>query len=286
MFSLFEGAQKKFNNLLEFVAVPEQNVEEQPTNTDETLAEEVSINTAAIGGKLLSYAKIASKTAQEKAGKLSTLVSNSAVFDNSVFENLTKQQEQFKESLNDNVENDIPLPWEDFPNPEVVKQRFVELSKNPEIFLQDAPVGIDEVDIEYGPTAKKLLANDENLKKLRYELVPKKLSEEKFWHNYLYRVSLLRKLIKEENSEEATFSEQPQSSSHPSNVENKEESVESDEKVTESKPEKISPSDEDNEDWETELLNDDYDLVKEATDKPENWEEDLNELLESVTTDK
>lgn len=105
--------------------------------------------------------------AQQKASKLSNLVSQTAVFDN-----LTKQQEQFKESLNAQTANDdVPLPWEGLPNEEDVKKRFLELSQNPNVFLEDAPV---EISAEYGPLAKKLLQHDENLKAIRFELVPKR----------------------------------------------------------------------------------------------------------------
>lgn len=56
MFSLFEGAQKKLNNLLDYVAVPEDNSNSQAAteslSTEDTRpVDEVSINTAAIAGK-------------------------------------------------------------------------------------------------------------------------------------------------------------------------------------------------------------------------------------------
>lgn len=54
MFSLFEGAQKKFTGLLDYVSAPETNTTEQPEQPasadDVKPAEEVSINTAAIAG--------------------------------------------------------------------------------------------------------------------------------------------------------------------------------------------------------------------------------------------
>lgn len=50
MFSLFEGAQKKFGNLLDYVAAPETNPSEQANAEETRSAEEASINTAAIAG--------------------------------------------------------------------------------------------------------------------------------------------------------------------------------------------------------------------------------------------
>ncbi|KMQ96124.1 synapse-associated protein of 47 kda [Lasius niger] len=40
--------------------------------------------------------------------------------------------------------------------------------------------------------AQATLALDPNLEAMRFELVPKVISEENFWRNYFYRVSLLR----------------------------------------------------------------------------------------------
>lgn len=42
------------------------------------------------------------------------------------------------------------------------------------------------------PVAKAILKEDPNLEKMRYELVPKMVSEENFWRNYFYRVMLLK----------------------------------------------------------------------------------------------
>lgn len=55
MFSLLEGAQKKFETLLDYVATPEnpneQSSQTSTDNTDTRPTEEVSINTAAIAGR-------------------------------------------------------------------------------------------------------------------------------------------------------------------------------------------------------------------------------------------
>lgn len=84
---------------------------------------------------------------------------------------MSKQQEQFKESLSNKSADIVDLPWEGLPNEDEIKKRFLELSQNPNVFLEDAPVEVQE---EFGPLAKKLLEFDENLSKLHYELVPKK----------------------------------------------------------------------------------------------------------------
>jgi hypothetical protein len=42
------------------------------------------------------------------------------------------------------------------------------------------------------PVALATLDVDENLKQMRFDLVPKQIHEETFWRNYFYRVSLIK----------------------------------------------------------------------------------------------
>ncbi|CAF1561083.1 unnamed protein product, partial [Adineta steineri] len=42
------------------------------------------------------------------------------------------------------------------------------------------------------PIALATLDVDENLKQMRFDLVPKQINEESFWRNYFYRVSLVK----------------------------------------------------------------------------------------------
>jgi uncharacterized LabA/DUF88 family protein len=50
------------------------------------------------------------------------------------------------------------------------------------------------------PIAKAILKDDPNLEKMRYDLVPKVVSEENFWRNYFYRVMLLKESMSEDES--------------------------------------------------------------------------------------
>jgi len=61
-------------------------------------------------------------------------------------------------------------------------------------FLRDPPPATDFVFnyAEYIPTALAALQADPNLRKMRFELVPKQVKEERFWRNYFYRVSLIK----------------------------------------------------------------------------------------------
>jgi len=53
---------------------------------------------------------------------------------------------------------------------------------------------------QMAPIAKAILKDDPNLEKMRYELVPKVVSEENFWRNYFYRVTLLKESMSEDES--------------------------------------------------------------------------------------
>lgn len=78
---------------------------------------------------------------------------------------------------------------------EKLRARILALSKQPNTFLLPPPaeahiagsLSSDSVQL-----AKALLREDPNLESMRYNLVPKKISEDLFWRNYFYRVSVVR----------------------------------------------------------------------------------------------
>lgn len=60
-------------------------------------------------------------------------------------------------------------------------------------FVRAPPAGSDfdfNYDISY-PIALAIIAEDEALDKMRFDLVPKIITEENFWRNYFYRVQLI-----------------------------------------------------------------------------------------------
>lgn len=59
--------------------------------------------------------------------------------------------------------------------------------------MRAPPVGVDfefNYDLSY-PTAVAIMTEDPALEKMRFDLVPKIITEENFWRNYFYRVSLI-----------------------------------------------------------------------------------------------
>jgi len=85
-------------------------------------------------------------------------------------------------------------PWVGFEQEEALKEEVLGLSADRRNFVRSPPTGVQfEWNYEETlPIAKAILKEDPALEKMRYELVPKVVSEENFWKNYFYRVMLLK----------------------------------------------------------------------------------------------
>mmetsp|Transcript_1834 Transcript_1834/g.3527 ORF Transcript_1834/g.3527 Transcript_1834/m.3527 type:complete len:295 (-) Transcript_1834:192-1076(-) len=74
-----------------------------------------------------------------------------------------------------------------------LKEKVLQLSKEERTFLVPAPEEVFDFELVAAlPYIQGALQADPELNKIRYRLVPKKLSEEVFFRNYFYRVSVLR----------------------------------------------------------------------------------------------
>ncbi|CAF3323306.1 unnamed protein product [Rotaria socialis] len=110
--------------------------------------------------------------------------------------NFTKEQEKFltdKRTQQRRTETGV-LPWIGYEQEEEMKKQILDLSKEKRNFLRDAPPGaVYHFDMTTCyPVALAILEVDENLKQMRFDLVPKQINEELFWRNYFYRVSLIK----------------------------------------------------------------------------------------------
>ncbi|KAL2713688.1 synapse-associated protein 1 isoform X1, partial [Vespula squamosa] len=106
---------------------------------------------------------------------------------------LNKEQEAFIASKQ-NGKGEAVAPWVGAPNEDVLREECLSLSTERRNFTRAPPPDVEFAwDFEaIQPVARATLALDPNLEKMRYELVPKVVSEDEFWRNYFYRVSLLR----------------------------------------------------------------------------------------------
>jgi len=106
-------------------------------------------------------------------------------------------------------------PWSGYQNKEELKEKILALSEDRRNFLRAPPQGVD-FDFEYSAVAAHavvLLQEDERLRKMRYELVPKKVKEDDFWRNYFYRVGLAKQSFELSSSLSTTHTSAPPSSS-------------------------------------------------------------------------
>lgn len=112
---------------------------------------------------------------------------------NPILGEFNKEQEAFiKDQSGKNIEAGV-CPWIGHKNEEKIKDEVFSLSSDRRNFVRAPPAGSDfefNYDTSY-PTAVALMAEDPALEKMRFDLVPKIITEENFWRNYFYRVSLI-----------------------------------------------------------------------------------------------
>ncbi|KAK2717088.1 synapse-associated protein 1-like isoform X2 [Artemia franciscana] len=135
-------------------------------------------------------------TAVSKAGKTVTEASakiKKTVEETSLLSEFNKEQDNFVKSKQKSTDASLP-PWVGYPDEDNLKEQILSLSADRRNFVRNPPTGVQfQFDYETSfPIAQAILAEDENLSKMRFELVPKVVKEEEFWRNYFYRVSLIK----------------------------------------------------------------------------------------------
>jgi len=142
-----------------------------------------------LGNFLFSAVNKAGKTVSEAGAKIKKTVE-----ENSLLGEFNKEQEAFIKEKQGKMSDAAVPPWVGCPNEESLKEEFLTLSTDRRNFVRSPPAGVDfqfDYEVSY-PVAMATLTEDPNLEKMRFELVPKVISEETFWRNYFYRVSLIR----------------------------------------------------------------------------------------------
>lgn len=115
-----------------------------------------------------------------------------SVKDNNILGEFNKEQEAFIRGQPGSADAAIQ-PWIGHPNEDRVKEEILGLSSDRRNFVRAPPTGV-EFDFKYDssyPIAVSIMTDDPALEKMRFELVPKIITEENFWRNYFYRVSLI-----------------------------------------------------------------------------------------------
>ncbi|XP_056645300.1 synapse-associated protein of 47 kDa isoform X7 [Diorhabda carinulata] len=168
-----------------------QSAAESPTEDKDS--QFVNVQTKALAGAksfgsfLYSAVNKAGKTVSEASAKIKESVEK-----NSILGEFNREQEAFIKNQGDSISSPLP-PWVGCANEEALKDECLSLSTDRRNFVRSPPAGVDFVfdyQVSY-PVAMAIMEQDPNLEKMRYELVPKVISEENFWRNYFYRVSLI-----------------------------------------------------------------------------------------------
>lgn len=112
--------------------------------------------------------------------------------DNSILGEFSKEQEAFIKNQQGGGSAGV-CPWVGHANEAKIKEEILSLSADRRNFVRAPPAGV-EFDFDYDssyPVALAIMNDDKELEKMRFELVPKIITEENFWRNYFYRVSLI-----------------------------------------------------------------------------------------------
>nr|CAB3266748.1 synapse-associated protein 1 [Phallusia mammillata] len=189
----------------------ETNNEETSTETTNSLDKMLDIDTEQMQKKLaeetqkvvssaMSFGNYLFGVATEASKKMSTTVNETAqtlkktVEDKTILGDLNREQDEFIRQKREKQGDGAVPPWCGYQEEETMKQQILALSTDTRNFLRSPPSGV-QFNFEFEqmfPIAKATLKEDENLKKMRFTLVPTKIKEELFWRNYFYRVSLIK----------------------------------------------------------------------------------------------
>ena len=115
-----------------------------------------------------------------------------------IIADFSKEQEKFLEEKRNNQSGPAVPPWSGVTGgseaEEKLRLKVLELSADERNVLRPVPAGQTfDFDMQaHSSLAQLMLSLDARLKALRFEFVPKRITEENFWRNYFYRVSLLK----------------------------------------------------------------------------------------------
>nr|XP_054753026.1 synapse-associated protein 1-like [Lytechinus pictus] len=157
------------------------------TKEEAAEAAEAALNSA------YSFGSFLFKKVSDTASKTANMIQKT-VEEQTIVGEFTREQQKFvKEKHSKRSEAAVP-PWVGYNEEEQMKEQILALSQDKRNFMRNPPAGV-QFHFDYNtihPIAMATLQEDPNLQKMRFALVPKKITEENFWRNYFYRVSLIK----------------------------------------------------------------------------------------------
>ncbi|CAH0731292.1 unnamed protein product, partial [Brenthis ino] len=251
--------------------------EDQPAGVGNVTTKAVA-GAKSLGNFLYSAVNKAGAKVSEASAKIKKTVE-----ENSILGEFNREQDAFIKGQDKGNGAAVP-PWVGAPNEAALKEECLSLSTDRRNFVRAPPAGV-EFDFDYNkmyPVAVAIMNEDPNLSTMRFDLVPKVITEENFWRNYFYRVSL----ICQANEADAaggrqSSAEDSQDVSSSSEVVGKEKASQDsiDDAKKRIKSLKVD-RDNDDEQWEKELeaeLNE-YEVVAEKNND-DKWEKECEDLL-------
>ncbi|KAL0868174.1 hypothetical protein ABMA27_007722 [Loxostege sticticalis] len=253
--------------------------EEQPAGVGNVTTKAVA-GAKSLGNFLYSAVNKAGAKVSEASAKIKKTVE-----ENSILGEFNREQDAFIKGQDGRGGGAAVAPWVGAPNEPALKEECLSLSTDRRNFVRAPPAGV-EFEFDYDkmyPVAVAIMAEDPNLEKMRFDLVPKVITEENFWRNYFYRLSL----ICQANEADAAASRQPSAD------DSQDEKSASDSLITAEKSSQESIDDvkkrikslkvdreNDDEQWEKELEAElkEYEVVADKAGD-EKWEKECEDLL-------
>ncbi|KAG7309479.1 hypothetical protein JYU34_005447 [Plutella xylostella] len=239
-----------------------------------------------LGNFLYSAVNKAGAKVSEASAKIKETVEK-----NSILGEFNREQDAFIKGQEGRA-GDATAPWVGAPNEAALKEECLSLSTDRRNFVRAPPAGV-EFDFDYDkmyPTAVAIMAEDPNLEKMRFDLVPKVITEENFWRNYFYRLSL----ICQANEADAAAARQPSTDEQDPESRLTGDKLASETLIGKEKASQESiddvkkrikslkvDGDNDDEQWEKELEAElkEYEVVAEKAGDDKQWEKECEDLL-------
>ncbi|XP_040039793.2 synapse-associated protein 1 isoform X1 [Gasterosteus aculeatus] len=177
--------------------------EDEDGEVNKQREEDARLHTAkGFGGYVYDFASSASKKLSESVVETAQSLKKSVeersidgIIHKTILGEFQKEQEKFVQEKKAKASGFAVPPWVGYNEEAAIQQQILALSADKRHFLRDPPAGVQfHFDFErMRPVAMVMLEEDELLRQMRFQLVPKRMKEEAFWKNYFYRVSLIER---------------------------------------------------------------------------------------------